>query len=84
MNPNMTITRAPVGIEVEFQPTEHGLVAHVPSKTGGTVYWLTGTDLVDDLAEWPRLDRAILRALLTEGLRRLDESEPVSPNGLPR
>lgn len=82
MNPDCTRT-APLGIEVEFQPTDLTLVAHIPSRDGGAIYFINGRD---DLATFdPRpFDRAILRALLTEGLRALDASEPAVTTGAAR
>jgi hypothetical protein len=73
MNPNSTRT-APLGIEVEFQPNDLTLVAHIPSRDGGVVYFVSeGDDRA--VSEWPPFDRAILRAMLAEALRVLDATE---------
>lgn len=84
MNPDSTRTK-PFGIEVEFDPSEIALVAHIPAQHGGRVYWLADPGrLIGDESEWRSLDRAIIRAILLEALHRLDETEPTSTIGVGR
>ena len=84
MNPDSTRVK-PLGIEVEFDRAEHALVAHIPGRAGGSVFWLVDeTNRLGSEQDLSRLDRAFIRAMLTEALRRLDDTEPSNPNAVAR